>query len=565
MTAGAEWSNYKLQMDMDGGMNAAETAVCALTIADNKCGHGGMSAVEEVNPIVSDINDPWYTPWHNEGVTFIDNGTNCHNSDSTPLFQGYVQGIYLPGVVMGASSLQPLKRIDFDGRGRVSQEHVIGNNSAESHANSSTQIGKSHHSTAREVTSVWTGELLPRSFHNAVFSCKLFVGGIPWNITEPLLLEAFCKYGSCRVEWPSKEVRSISRSSDKPGHRMKVAGYVYLIFESETCVKKLLADCVQEVNSIGEWFFNLHVRRNQTTEIRQVQIIPWLIADADYMRERNVPIDSKNTVFVGALHGMLTAQMLSSIMAEVYGDVVLVSIDTDKYKYPIGSGRVTFSSHTSYLRAVDSAFLEIKTPKFSKKIQIDPYLEEARCSMCDSVQGPYFCRVRSCFKYYCLQCWQTRHSRTGPYGTHKALMRKPRHSVSIGIVNEANAASHMTKYRGTRGQCNGFSRNGYPRANSNKNRIHNCETDNKNTSQGRSGDGSVKHPSDSGLSYEGITDTGNVGTDTQVHIQSVTSTRNSSTDSIEGKRVPARSSLSALSSDNVDSAFSVSSGSPATV
>lgn len=25
---------------------------------------------------------------------------------------------------MGASSLQPLKRIDFDGRGRVSQEHV---------------------------------------------------------------------------------------------------------------------------------------------------------------------------------------------------------------------------------------------------------------------------------------------------------------------------------------------------------------------------------------------------------------------------------------------------------
>lgn len=71
-----------------------------------------------------------------------------------------------------------------------------------------------------------------------------------------------------------------------------------------------------------------------------------------------------------------------------------------------GSGRVTFSSHTSYLRAVDSAFLEIKTPKFSKKIQIDPYLEEARCSMCDSVQGPYFCRVRSCFKYYCLQCWQ---------------------------------------------------------------------------------------------------------------------------------------------------------------
>uniref|UniRef100_A0A915A450 RRM domain-containing protein n=1 Tax=Parascaris univalens TaxID=6257 RepID=A0A915A450_PARUN len=339
MRVGAEWSNYKLQMDVNGGMNAGETAVCALTAANNECRHGMLSVLEEANAIVSDISDPWYTPWRSEGVTFIDNGTNCHNNDSRPLFPRYVQGIYSPGVVIGASTLQPLRHVgvgDFGGCDRVSQEHVIGNSCAESHKNSSAQVGRSQHSAAREVASVWIGELLPRCFHNAIFSCKLFVGGIPWNITEPLLLEAFTKYGSCRVEWPSKEVRSISRSGYKPRHRMKVAGYVYLIFESESCVKKLLADCVQEVNSIGEWFFNIHARRNQTTEIRQVQIIPWLIADADYMCEGNVPIDSKNTVFVGALHGMLTARALSSIMAEVYGDVVLVSIDTDKYKYPIG-------------------------------------------------------------------------------------------------------------------------------------------------------------------------------------------------------------------------------------
>lgn len=43
-------------------------------------------------------------------------------------------------------------------------------------------------------------------------------------------------------------------------------------------------------------------------------------------------------------------------------------IDTDKYKYPIGSGRVTFSTKSSYKKAVSAAFIEIKTAKFTKKV-----------------------------------------------------------------------------------------------------------------------------------------------------------------------------------------------------
>ena len=43
-------------------------------------------------------------------------------------------------------------------------------------------------------------------------------------------------------------------------------------------------------------------------------------------------------------------------------------IDTDKNKYPIGSGRVTFNNYDSYVRAVQAAFVNIKTPKFSKKV-----------------------------------------------------------------------------------------------------------------------------------------------------------------------------------------------------
>lgn len=43
-----------------------------------------------------------------------------------------------------------------------------------------------------------------------------------------------------------------------------------------------------------------------------------------------------------------------------------VGIDTDKYKYPIGSGRVTFSTYQSYTKAVAASFVEVKTPKFCK-------------------------------------------------------------------------------------------------------------------------------------------------------------------------------------------------------
>ena len=43
-------------------------------------------------------------------------------------------------------------------------------------------------------------------------------------------------------------------------------------------------------------------------------------------------------------------------------------VDTDKYKYPIGSGRVTFNNHKSYMKAVAAAFIEIRAQRFTKKV-----------------------------------------------------------------------------------------------------------------------------------------------------------------------------------------------------
>ena len=40
--------------------------------------------------------------------------------------------------------------------------------------------------------------------------------------------------------------------------------------------------------------------------------------------------------------------------------------------FDTGSGRVTFNNQRSYLKAVCAAFVEIKTPKFTKKVRGKP-------------------------------------------------------------------------------------------------------------------------------------------------------------------------------------------------
>jgi hypothetical protein len=35
----------------------------------------------------------------------------------------------------------------------------------------------------------------------------------------------------------------------------------------------------------------------------------------------------------------------------------------------VGSGRVTFNNHKSYMKAVCAGFIELKTPKFTKKVR----------------------------------------------------------------------------------------------------------------------------------------------------------------------------------------------------
>ena len=177
-------------------------------------------------------------------------------------------------------------------------------------------------------------------------------------------------------------------------------------------------------------------------QFQEVQIIPWVLSDSNYARCQSQRLDPQKTVFVGALHGMMTAEALAVVFNDLFSGVIYAGLDTDKHKYPIGSGRVTFNNKISYMKAVGAAFIEIKTPRFSKKVQVifhlcfsdiqllipcvqvDPYLEDTLCSMCTMKQGPYFCREKSCFNYFCHSCWEMTHASIRPQ--HKPLMRNIR-------------------------------------------------------------------------------------------------------------------------------------------
>ena len=178
---------------------------------------------------------------------------------------------------------------------------------------------------------------------------------------------------------------------------------------------------------------------------KEIQVIPWQLGDSNFARSASYRLDPQRTVFVGALHGTLKAEGLACIFNDLFGGVVYAGIDTDRFKYPIGSGRVTFNNAVSYMKAVSAAFIEIKTQKFTKKVQVDPYLEDALCSICLVKQGPYFCRsveaifdlsIKSlcrdltCFKYYCRYCWELQHS-VDVARSHMPLARQTRKKVGF--------------------------------------------------------------------------------------------------------------------------------------
>ena len=93
--------------------------------------------------------------------------------------------------------------------------------------------------THSEASFTWSGQLPHRTSTaapNSSYSAKIFLGGVPWDISEQALAQAFAEFGDVRVEWPGRDFTSPPK------------GYLYLVFEEENDVKDLLAKCSQDFN-----------------------------------------------------------------------------------------------------------------------------------------------------------------------------------------------------------------------------------------------------------------------------------------------------------------------------
>ena len=113
---------------------------------------------------------------------------------------------------------------------------TAGLDSDEEECEPSLEVRASLHrqSASQQQTSlIWCGQL-PHTphLHLPLYSRKVFLGGVPWDLTEKDLGYAFNQFGAFKIEWPGKG----SSSSAKKG-------FLYIIFNSAPAVNLLLSRC----------------------------------------------------------------------------------------------------------------------------------------------------------------------------------------------------------------------------------------------------------------------------------------------------------------------------------
>ena len=109
-----------------------------------------------------------------------------------------------------------------------------------------------------EVICTWSGHLPPKRHKNPTYSPRIFLGGVPWDITEASLIAGFRPFGGLSVDWPGKEGKH---------NRHPPKGYVYVTFESEKSVKALLTMCRFDPSEGGQWYYQVSSKRMRNKEV----------------------------------------------------------------------------------------------------------------------------------------------------------------------------------------------------------------------------------------------------------------------------------------------------------
>ena len=101
-----------------------------------------------------------------------------------------------------------------------------------------------------EAACTWSGQLPApgRSQGPPLYSTKVFLGGVPWDLTDKCLSQAFRQFGTIKVQWLKiickrdkcyVQVEWPGKGRSEGGSVPK--GYVYVVLEGEGAVPALLS------------------------------------------------------------------------------------------------------------------------------------------------------------------------------------------------------------------------------------------------------------------------------------------------------------------------------------
>ncbi|VIO89865.1 cytoplasmic polyadenylation element binding protein CPEB2, putative [Brugia malayi] len=265
--------------------------------------------------------------------------------------------------------------------------------------------------TIAQLKNIWSNDssdnqvsvpdLVLQSFPgNGIFSRKVFVGGLPPDVTANSLSLFFEQFGANTVDWPHRKCTG----SDIPPN-----GYAFVVFMSDRSVEYLVSRCICKQGKLNI------LLKNGKKEVKVVQVRPWALSDQVYRVTDAKPLSDRFSVFIGGVPRTTTASELAMLLQQTIGDVVYVSLEVDaETKYPKGAAQVVFNNRESYLTAIAMRLITLTTIDQVKEIEIKPYLMDfAQCEMCNLADARYLCPELCCLMYMCEPCWTEVHKQRG--------------------------------------------------------------------------------------------------------------------------------------------------------
>ncbi|KAK6060357.1 hypothetical protein COOONC_01977 [Cooperia oncophora] len=224
----------------------------------------------------------------------------------------------------------------------------------------------------------------PSQFSNdvEVFARKVFVGGLPIDVTEEEIWQTFSVFGNVLVDWPRRPDGTSARDEESGRgceanflsslalafpvlfvSARSMTGYVFLVFEEESSVQYLVSECHKEDDR-----YYLFVS-SPTMRDKPVQVRPWRLADMDFISNPRTVMDPRRTVFIGGVPRPTRASELAECLERLYGPVCYVGIDIDpELKYPKGAARVTFVTTQAFIAAINGRFVHVHHGDSQKRV-----------------------------------------------------------------------------------------------------------------------------------------------------------------------------------------------------